>query len=914
MASAKKLTRLAAAAGLGFVTLLGAFNAAAISPINDNLDRPQTPDAVATPLQSPPASVVIDPLYQLNSDLTAELRALGRLIEERGTTPDYDPRRDESLRINIDTIKSMLDQGANPNFRIEKGMRVGKGTVSSPFMASIQLSSMLMSTELLAHFLTKNADLYAIDADGWTIMDYAISNLQDAQTQSREKIDLALHIVRILEGKGLTLNDTRETLKTAKQRDYAATAKNLFGMHVLHEHGLVSDEAYNQTLKGTDAARDALLNAPDITASMLRDHGLLTPLYEESRPAGSFSATVAMDDTLDIMAARFYRVMGAMDQVHARALIAHANAIPFTGTEAEAHKILPLGDELKIPLPVGREIGVISVYSDGATFKLLAEGNLKTYYRIGAPIESIAAELSALNGLPLDTKLKSKQKVLFPYINDSHTHVKRIAPAPSAARNPVDLFIVEGNPLPIKVEDSHHRDTYRVATGTTYGINPAANLDRIHAIESLPIDYPSPQIPDGLRALFSANTGHDAPDSPNNQFVFSHSMGSARTEKQADDARQSRSANDLTLESIGMMLDPLNQAKPIVFSAAGNYWYGFGSGRYMQSYTLTHSPRAVLIGASAISATKNTAPNVKIHVMTHYSSYGADVCARVPNFRGELMTGTSFSTPSAAAQYRQLAEWYGDRLSFEEIMAAGLMSADRDVLDVENIGKYHPVHAPKLNTLNSVPALYTTNGGGLPHHERCGAGVLDPQSWHDTLQKTLSLKEKFNLSAKLLPHQTVHINAFGAQKNAEGKTEYTYSIAAPADMTLGKLTFLLPQHQNKHSEVVVRTPAGFEMQMPKAYTDALSTFAFAYEDVKQGDVFEIRTTEPLGPKAGIVFNGHAPGNSIAGLRDYLRGTGTLPAPLKSMQMNKVTGPAAPVDIHKPLPAAPGPQDAFFPSL
>jgi hypothetical protein len=274
------------------------------------------------------------------------------------------------------------------------------------------------------------------------------------------------------------------------------------------------------------------------------------------------------------------------------------------------------------------------------------------------------------------------------------------------------------------------------------------------------------------------------------------------------------------------------------------------------------------------------------------------------------MSGTSFSTPNAAAQYRQFAEWYGDRLSFEEIMAAGLMSADRDVVDVENIGKFNSLLAPKLNTLNSVPALYTTNGGGLPHHERCGAGVLDPKSWHDTIQKTLSLKDKFNLSANLLPHQTVRINAHGIQKNADGKTEYTYRIAAPADMTLGKLTFLLPQHKNRHSEVVVRTPGGFEMQMPKTYTDALSTFAFAYEDVKQGDVFEIRTTEPLGSTAGIVFNGHAPGNSIAALRDYLRGNGTLPAPLKKMEMDKVTGPATPIDIHKPLPETPGPQAPF----
>lgn len=900
MASAQKRARLLAAAGLGFATLLGAFNAAAISPISDNLDRPQTPEPTLQPQRTSPLSVVIDPLHQLNMDLAAEMRALGRLIEERtGSITNYNPATDDYIRINIDTIKSLLDRGANPNFRIEKGMRVGKTSVSSPMFAAIQLSAMMMTTEILDHILTKNPDLNAIDADGWSVMDYAVSNLQDAQLVSREKVEAALRIVQTLEARGLTLNDTRERLKGVEHRDYAATAKNLFGLSVLRDHGLVPDDVYKKIIIGSDAARDALLNTDNITPAMLQEHGAKTPDFSGSRPGGPFQVTMTADDTLDSVAARFASVMGAIDLNHARTLITQANDTPLAANQP-----------VLIPLPPGREISVISVYSTGATFKLLAEGNAAHYYRPGASINTIAAELAAMNNLPLDTKLDAEQKILFPYTNDSHSHVKLIQPDPSAKRNPVDLFVIEGNPLPIKVEDSHHRDTYRIAAGTTYGINPAADLRRIHTIETLPIDYPSAQIPDALRALFSANTRNDSMDSPNNRIVFTHSMGTAVKESAANDARQARTANDRNVESIAMMLDPLNEAKPIIFNAAGNYWYSYGAGRYMQGYTLTHSPRSVLIGASAIAKTKNTAPGVKMHVMTHYSSYGADVCARVPNFRGAIMTGTSFSTPSTAAQYRQFAEWYGDRLSFEEIMAAGLMSADRDVLDVENIGKYTASLPPSLSTLNSVPALYTTNGGGLPRHERCGAGVLEPQSWHQALQNVLSLKAQFNLSANMVPHQRVTIKNAFTRSDANNVSEYTYRIPAPADMTLGKLTFLLPQFQNAHSDVVVRTPAGFEMLLPRTYTDVLSTFAFAYEDVKAGDVFELRTTQPLAPEAGIVFNGHAPGNSIAALRDYLRGHGTLPAPLKSMQMNTVTGDAQPVNIHKPLPDAPGAKPAF----
>lgn len=799
--------------------------------------------------------------------------------------PAYIAANDPAMNLLVARLKSLVGSGANPNLFEGAGIELFGASGMTAFQAAIVLASEMQRPDLVQSFLNAGADPHLKAPDQWSPMDYAASSLIGAQAVSRARIDASIQIIQILNRAGATLAEAEEMhkLSKGKLKTYADLVRNFPGLLALHDAGLVSASEYNVAMNGKPGLEQTIRNTTSITANLLKLNGATLMDYPEALPGGPEPYTVSANDTLQTIAARFATVMRAASPDAAALMIATQNNISLN-RNGQPRQPLVVGAKLLIPLPVDVEMTYVRPPAD-ATLLDAAQHFQRKFYKPGLAADQIATELALLNGID-PAKIGEKmnlgpnQGLLMPLANDSHNQLARMTPPANATNREVDLVVIEP-------ADDHGRNTFRVATGTAYSINPNVDLSQFHSLSEMLPDFPDPTMSDAVRMLLSAE------NSPvRDRIVFSHSMAFKADEPVLDRLRNSHGPDNPAYENIRLFLERMDRAKPTIFSAAGNFWPK--EGRYIQSQQALHSPHAVLIGAAGQYPVNLMGQ--KGHVMAPYSTHGADVCAPLPSFLQEQMEGTSFSTPRTAALYRQMAEWYGDRLSFEEIMAAALMTADRDVLDYVDfsaLGK-SPLMAP--DKFKTKPAEFSTNGGGLPNHERCGAGVINVERWQEALNTLLTLKRAGMDAEGSTTTVGVSNPVEITPTQPGGRTEYVYSVVVPSDMTLGKLTFLLPQYQGRHSEIVVRTPGGFEKHMPKSISDVVSTFAFAYEDVKAGDIIEIRTTEKLAPSAGIMLRGHAPGNAIAILRHHLQAKGILPEAAKSMEGNKVVGPIKPVTV------------------
>ena len=112
-----------------------------------------------------------------------------------------------------------------------------------------------------------------------------------------------------------------------------------------------------------------------------------------------------------------------------------------------------------------------------------------------------------------------------------------------------------------------------------------------------------------------------------------------------------------------------------------------------------------------------------------------------PDFYGSPIQGTSFSTPTAAEYYHQIAESFSDSLTHEEIMIAALYSTDLDIQNVsmekadalgiklnqemivETSGQSQSVkQSDKMLAEADIKrfpdTVFRTNDAGIPFHER----------------------------------------------------------------------------------------------------------------------------------------------------------------------------------------------------
>ncbi|MBI2234004.1 MAG: LysM peptidoglycan-binding domain-containing protein [Micavibrio aeruginosavorus] len=882
MSGNPRLRKALAAFGLSLVTLTGAFNSSA---------QPTEQQPVATQKATiKPEQATLSRQEQLDIKMAASFASIEQLVKRKMTSdPAYTVEKDPVVLRKMDEILALLDQGADPNSYRGDGISFMGATGLTPFYAAIILSQGAQKPDFVQRFLDKGANGHMKAPDNWGAMDYAASNLRESQSVSRKAIDIAVDIMTALTRAGGRLDEAAEIGKRSphKIQTYGDLAEHIIAAEIFREKGLITNDELQRWTREADALKEKVKKTVSLTDEWIKANGGQLNNYPDAVPGGPEPYIVQTGETLQDIAARFKDTMAMPGTQQAVNALAKQNSLaPDARLEA--------GKTILIPMPVGRQLGSLTVRGNTSLMDL-AKILRGTYYDSAATTEDIARELARMNGLDpekINEKglVKKGQTLISAYVNDVHLLYKPLTPpAHYKGGREVDLVVIESKMDPSEVYD-HAKDTYRVASSITYAVNPTADLTQIHSWASM-LDYPARDNSDALDMLL------DSAGSPiNDRVIFSYSMAVKIPAARAQFNRQSRpEEGSMSYALISRYAQQMEESRPIIFAASGNF--NIEEGRHVQSHDIVHSPRTVLIGAAGDYGGEKT-------TIAPYSSYGADVCAPLPRHMREQMEGTSFATPLTAALYRQFNEWYGDILTFEEIMAAGMMTADYNILDTNP-----PDQADMLmpGSRDKNPAKFITNGGGIPNHDRCGAGVLNAEKWQIALNKMVTIKQSLSRPAEEHSYRLkAGVPVIVKPTGDGGKTRYVYRMTVPHALTMGKLTLNLPQGQGKHSEIVVRTPAGFEKHLGYTHTDILSTFAFAYEDVKAGDVIEIMTTEPLGPSAGAILRGHTPGNTIAMLRDHLRAQGALPAPLQTMLSGKAAGPAAPV-APKALKEAIGPR-------
>ncbi|MBI4030516.1 MAG: hypothetical protein HY370_02475, partial [Proteobacteria bacterium] len=628
---------------------------------------------------------------------------------------------------------------------------------------------------------------------------------------------------------------------------------------------------------------------------------------------------------------RLQEKMGATDLPDAATTIRAINQIPerapdpfvFPGTPLS----YPLKDKKGFDVTVVEPLDILRGIA--ATLTQIADFHDKpgAHKQGTKDIESLMREIARMSGLNYEA-LKTGDAVIAPgqamwvnYFNDSITNLKTLPPATKKDGKEVSLIIIEGERDKPDEANYHGKMTMRAAAGTAFSLNPGAGLSNIfrnnEGLLSIGEDFSkTPNIKVNDFAMNAASQSLrlllGRPD-----VIFSHSMALSAPQKNFDAFRDSQDDDSIAYAGNRFLIERMmGEYRSPMMSAAGNFRWsspqvgGFSpEGPYIQDHATMHTPYAVNIGAASISERPGSLGEI---VIEDYSSYAGDICAVIPEFQGERESGTSFSTPVFAGIQKEAMERYGESLTAGEIITAAMMVARRNVLDLDYTGgrfewpKEKPENDISLNGLIAlrllpVPAWFDVNGGGLPHHIRCGAGVLDADGVMKldlTLKEMKEIKEKNMNGAgaefeKILSAGAPETRTVRDEKDGKEKKEYVYKISAPENLTLSRLTFFVPQAVRMHSDITVITPAGFKKILPRSHVGGIvSMNAFAIEDVRKGDVFEIYAEQPLGKTAGMILrgweNGGKPdGNVIQIMRDRLRMEGILPAPLTFLVGGKV---------------------------
>lgn len=338
------------------------------------------------------------------------------------------------------------------------------------------------------------------------------------------------------------------------------------------------------------------------------------------------------------------------------------------------------------------------------------------------------------------------------------------------------------------------------------------------------------------------------------------------------------------------------------FLAAGNDFDKFnvttyGTGDLIESYRYAginasseaHADNAVIVGAAHIKD--------KVIHMSTYSSMGADFLMETPDFYGAQINGTSFSTPTAAEYYHQVAESFGDVLTHDEIMFAALYSTETNIYNV-NLADIETEKIALPDGLSSERILkimrdtnekeldsdalddfrltvFRTNDAGIPFHERAGAGFLNVETWVENLKHMKTMKAYMEHEAEELKFKTQLSEPLELDPDISEAFNYMYVIKAPTDMTLDKQT-LYTDNVGLNS-IRMTSPSGMQVDFVGTGTGYMSTRAFSGEDIKAGDVIIIESTEKLGELAEFSLRGYEDGNMMQAFRDHKLSSGALEA-------------------------------------
>ncbi len=468
-------------------------------------------------------------------------------------------------------------------------------------------------------------------------------------------------------------------------------------------------------------------------------------------------------------------------------------------------RVLSTTDRLNIPLSDGTYIEKLTIFPDGAIMtnpeKQKATSSLwgiaETYRAgMGYPEDTGAAfrALTEINGISAQKAL-SEGYAVKPYTEDPsgrHSYFiiplkddfAAVAPLPERRivnHHPTDVIVMEFDISAIgsvlSGEEDHHENTTRVVQGVGKALEPSIENNHIWPVVEQfqssmrsELDVADRDLKKGLRVAMRSD------EAENGSIVFSYSMGTKYDGTEREETKFQQGNSPLYYKEQQTFWDRVD---PITFVAAGNE---YGQGRvYQNGQANFHGNRQLWLGAVGAYDDQPEAIGCD-------SNLGADLCAPMTHDQGVQYHGTSFAAPFMAGSYRVQSERYGqsdtlpEGLTFDEMIATAMLTARRDIFERNRRNK---------ETV-AGPATFTTNGGGLPYHPRCGAGLLDNHAWDAANTDMVMLKRERGVTSEL-------IEEFVAAKPMPSKTAsgYRYRLPVPQDMTLGRLTFYLPQTAEK---------------------------------------------------------------------------------------------------------------------
>lgn len=880
-----------AGVGAALLALGMVFNQAANAPALAQALPPGSPAALAEGI--PPV-----PLHDRQM-MDAIEGALQRIGQQSQQDPQYDPAQDSTVQSYADQIIDALRQGAHGAFVPPPSTNAeGQATKRPPaFTVSIQLAVMSGRADIVDAFIAAGASAKPLpDAHPASApMAIAANIFMQAQEQSKRDAAHALAVIRRLEAAGGALTDVKDTRNQPFFKSYKDLAVTLTGVEVMQEAGVKIGVTVDDILHGPADARADLADETRLTRAFVARNrgdsgGLIHEQYEEAYPGGAELLPLYESESLVALAQRHYKVMGEPDVLSALGSLMRLNKLP-------RDAVIASGASVRIPVQATVQLGN-KEFSKPTDLRAFAADllNRGQFYKKDASTDDAVRELALLNGLtPEQTQGALDGTYLFPayetlgvpVYNDSFGHLSP-APVPPTAdpARRVDMVVIEN-------KDYHGKRTFTSATATAYALDPQVDFSRFVSWDDALMGYGTPSYSPALRALLGD------PASPlRDRVIFSMSMEMTSPMKPALEARRQgmHPDNPEFAESMAVIA-ALEQSAPTLFLAAGNQ-YDKGEGRFTQGHKTVHGPQSYVIGAAGRYPVTVDGKKTYAHVIAPYSTGGAAVCGALPYYQTYQQEGTSFSDPATASTFREFSEKYGNILTHDEIFAAAMMTATRTVLDYTNAA-----NASKAFVTDDVPpaflevrtASFAVNGAGLPYNERCGAGVVDVPAWQAALDRMVQIKAEPEVAGRETGHILSVSTGETVRDGGPDDTYYSYSVTVPEDMTADKMTFVLPQFAGQYSDVSVAMPSGFVQRLPLSMTNVVSSFAFAYEDLRAGDTIELRTQKPLADNAAIVLRGQTGNNAIARLRDEMRAAGTLPEPL-----TRLGGTASPV----PPPAPP----------
>ncbi len=633
-----------------------------------------------------------------------------------------------------------------------------------------------------------------------------------------------------------------------QMRNFVHYSNQCYLMAQLEEHGIISQEEAELILSHSN------LHIP--SGKTINPLDYRSEFYERYR-LGYKDHTVHERDTIESIADRYQPYSTAPDTKSFTQEIIEYNQLD--------NDILP-GQTIRMPIDPSANLITYKVPNNTTILDAIKKFQSQLFGGTGDLDKDIKAVLK-LNGVGDIPDTLSDKLIRAPSTNDSQISIKIPLKNDFANTEQLNLPVEKDVTLVVIEGDTPHLiKTFKTASGLDF-FRSGDDSDVIAVTER----NMGKMDEDVLKLYLSANAR-------NSEIIFSKSYGTNPN----NDIRKNNTPAQMEddYDCAPKLYDPA-YIQYIDFYERNKtiHFYGAGNNHDTHPDLNISDPGSLSRGGVTVGAIHE---QNGIKYIGGYSSVGVDICTgRLHNIDGEEVDGTSFSTPDMIDLYQDMAQAYGNDLTHEEIMTAAFYSTDLDIKDFE------PHNTIKLNTQyneasNNVSgelkegavdqlawANFDINAAGIPHHPRIGAGVINPKEWIKNLEKMKTLKQLSHCDDEILTERVpLHdIEPEIIQEN--GKALYAYKIPIHLDMTLGKISMILPQEAFYRSKAAIVAPSGTKIDMPYLNQSIYSTFALSCEDANEGDYLTITTEKKFTDEAEIIVRGYERGSAIEAFRDYM---------------------------------------------